>query len=174
MLLRDLNRDGKLDLVFANYVSNYVSARLGTGTGSFQSEIAVGLQAGDGQFWVDVADVNGDTRPDLVVANYDGNTVKVFLSSNGSFSGEVYTVSQVAPRVMSIDRAGPSSTVDATSVSYTVTFSEDVIGVDPTDFTVVRGGRPVRRCFKSSRQHFNLHGDHRRYYRQRHAQLEPD
>lgn len=42
-------------------------------------------------------------------------------------------------KVLSIDRADPDPT-SAASVSWTVTFSESVTGVDATDFTLVEGG----------------------------------
>src|SRR6516164_3889071 len=46
-----------------------------------------------------------------------------------------------APSVLSITRAVPvGPTTSASSVNYTVTFSEAVTGVDATDFQVVRTG----------------------------------
>ena len=46
-----------------------------------------------------------------------------------------------APLVTSIDRATPAGQyASATSVSYAVTFSQTVTGVDPTDFKVITGG----------------------------------
>jgi hypothetical protein len=45
------------------------------------------------------------------------------------------------PFVLSINRATPASaTVSASSVSYAVTFSKAVTGVDPTDFTLALTG----------------------------------
>ncbi|MEO6977987.1 MAG: cadherin-like beta sandwich domain-containing protein, partial [Mucilaginibacter sp.] len=57
----------------------------------------------------------------------------------GFTGGEVYTIDQTAPTVSSINIAGTSPT-NATSVDYTVTFSEAVTGVDGTDFTVTKTG----------------------------------
>ena len=88
--------------------------------------------------------MNGDGRPDLVVANYGSNNVSVLLGSgNGNFTGQVYTIDpsalNVSPQVVSIDRTTPANaTTNATSVSYTVTFSEAGDGVDPTDFTLAQ------------------------------------
>ena len=68
--------------------------------------------------------------PDAAVAIAD-------LTGNG------VTVSNIAPRVSSIVRAGgASATVStaATSVSYTVTFSESVTAVDAADFSVTATG----------------------------------
>ena len=51
------------------------------------------------------------------------------------------TIDQSAPVVASIVRAGASSLpLGATTADFTVTFSEPVTGVDPSDFTVALGG----------------------------------
>jgi hypothetical protein len=60
---------------------------------------------------------------------------------NGSFIGQSYTILQTYPTVLSINRwnpAGPNTS--ATSVSYTVTFSEPVTGVDAGDFALALNG----------------------------------
>jgi uncharacterized membrane protein len=74
----DLNGDGKLDLAVA-------TTGAGCGSGCPEGLVAVLLGKGDGTFkkaktyhtggfdaigWVAIADVNGDKKPDLVVANY--------------------------------------------------------------------------------------------------------
>jgi uncharacterized repeat protein (TIGR03803 family) len=76
----DLNADGKLDLLVANVCASsnncnggMVSVLLGNGDGTFQT--AVTYASGGGQAnSVAVADVNGDGKPDLLVANACGNT----------------------------------------------------------------------------------------------------
>jgi len=73
----DLNGDGKADLVVANCGSGGSSAcnspglvgvLLGNGDGTFQTVVTYG-SGGLGAYSVVVADVNGDGKPDLVVAN---------------------------------------------------------------------------------------------------------
>src|SRR5204862_228905 len=59
--------------------------------------------------------------------------------SAGFTSGEVYTIDKTAPTVSSIVRAGVSPT-NASSVVFTVTFSENVTGVDSGDFTLTVTG----------------------------------
>jgi len=62
--------------------------------------------------------------------------------ANGSFLGPQYEILQAGPRVVSINRALPiGQTTDGTSgVYFTVTFSSPVVGVDASDFAVVKGG----------------------------------
>jgi MSHA biogenesis protein MshQ len=51
-----------------------------------------------------------------------------------------YTIDNTAPTVSSIVRADANPTAGASSVSWTVTFSEAVTGVDAGDFALVPGG----------------------------------
>src|SRR5260370_590087 len=65
-------------------------------------------------------------------------------ASNGSFQGQTYAILQAlasGPSVVSINRtqAGDAAAY-ARSVSFTVTFSAAVTGVDSTDFTPVKTG----------------------------------
>lgn len=72
-LLRDLDGDGNLDLLTANFglandpANDTVTVARGDGVGGFAPPIAV--EVGDGPVGLDVADLNGDTLPDLAVAN---------------------------------------------------------------------------------------------------------
>src|SRR6202042_2004714 len=62
--------------------------------------------------------------------------------SGGFTSGDVYTIDQTPPTVSSITATTPSNTnpTNATSVTYTVTFSEAVTGVDASDFALTTSG----------------------------------
>jgi uncharacterized membrane protein len=71
----DLNGDGKLDLAVANTGSvccsaGLVGVLLGNGDGTFKKAKTYSTGGFDAIGWVAIADLNGDKKPDLVVANY--------------------------------------------------------------------------------------------------------
>ena len=94
-----------------------VTASTGTGSGT------LGLNLVDNDTIIDAA------------ANKLGGTG----TGNGNLTGQTYTIDKTAPTVSSINRVSATPT-NATSVSWTVTFSETVTGVDAADFTLARTG----------------------------------
>jgi len=100
--IADVNGDGKPDLLVVNACgisncdsSSTVGVLLGNGDGTFQTAVTYG-SGGYSAWAVAVADVNGDGRPDLVVANKcDGSscsngTVGVLLGNgDGTFQTAV-------------------------------------------------------------------------------------
>jgi len=99
----DVNGDGKLDLLVANQCgssglncgSGGVGVLLGNGDGTFQTGISYG-SGGENAISIAVADVNGDGKPDLLVANQcvSGNcssgAVEVLLGNgDGTFQAAV-------------------------------------------------------------------------------------
>jgi hypothetical protein len=85
----------------------------------------------------------GDVRLDLVDDDSITGTTSGLLGGtglkNGSFQGAVYHLLQTFPKVSSITANGPTTT-NASSVSWTVTLSAPVTGVDPTDFALLKSG----------------------------------
>ncbi len=122
----DLNHDGALDLITA-----------GGGTGG--STIAVSLGRGDGTFSpltkypvgsapeaLAIRDLNGDTHPDVVVANYLSRSISVLLGAgDGTLAAHVAYATGGKPRslaVADLDRDGAAdvvlASVEASSGSY--------------------------------------------------------
>ncbi|MEG4805020.1 DUF4347 domain-containing protein [Microcoleus sp. ARI1-B5] len=87
--LRDFNADGNLDLAVANPITgtngDFVSIRLGTGTGSFGNPTNFG--SGINPKAIAAGDFNGDGKPDLATA---GSNISILLGDGtGSFSNPV-------------------------------------------------------------------------------------
>ena len=90
----DFNGDGNLDLAVANQSDNTISLLVGDGTGVFAAPTGVPatLVTGHSPTALAVADFNaatysnGNSIPDLVVANQNDNTVSMFIcNGNGTF-----------------------------------------------------------------------------------------
>jgi hypothetical protein len=97
-----------------------------SGSGSTYT-VTVNTGAGDGTIRLDVLDDNS-----IIDA--------VGTPLNGGFtSGQVYNVEKHAPSVISVSRVNPNPT-NASSVDYTVLFSEAVTGVDLSDFALTTSG----------------------------------
>jgi len=77
-----------------------------------------------------------DLMDDDSILDDVGNSLGGSGAGNGSFTtGQTYSIDLIGPQVTAITRANPNPT-NATSVDFTVTFSEDVQGVDITDFVL--------------------------------------
>jgi hypothetical protein len=121
----DINGDGSPDVIVTDYNSNAAAVLLGNGDGTFQAikTFATGMAP----VAVAVADLNRDGRLDLAVTNYSGS-VSVLIGD-------------VPPHVVSINRTSPAGPItSASTVRYTVTFSEPVTGVDAGDFALALKG----------------------------------
>jgi hypothetical protein len=93
--IADVNGDGKPDLVVANYCANpcvadgSVGVLLGNGDGTFQAVVTYD-SGGSATNSVAVADMNGDGKPDIVLANQGTGSVSVLLGNgDGTFKSAV-------------------------------------------------------------------------------------
>jgi hypothetical protein len=96
VFVADLNGDGNLDLVQASSTPNgvaftqmgTVTVMLGNGDGTFQAGVT--YTTGTKSTWVAIGDLNGDLRPDLVVADYGTGDIAVLLGNgDGTFQAAV-------------------------------------------------------------------------------------
>ena len=104
----DVNGDGRRDLITANSNSNNVGVLLGSATtpGTFPATATFYNSGGTFPVGLGVGDVNGDGRPDIVVANSNSSTVGVLLNSAitpGTFLAAVtYGSGNTSPRGLSL------------------------------------------------------------------------
>ena len=119
--LADLTGDGIPDLIVANSGSNNVLVYPGTGDGEFAPAAngGHGFFTGTNPTGLAVADLNGDGRPDLLVANSGSNDVSVLL---GQGSGATWTMTP-----------GPRIKTDAGPVAVA---AGDILGTGRTDLAV--------------------------------------
>ena len=142
----DLNGDEKPDLVAA-YSGEYgngntVSVLLGNGDGTFQPPRTLGVGAGPDA--IAVADLNGDGKRDLVVANSSDNTVSVLLGNgDGTFRAQVATDTGPNPTSLSIADLNGDSRPDLIVAGTSVEIAQVALGNGDGTFesqqTVVSG-----------------------------------
>lgn len=82
IVVADVNRDGKPDLIVANNEDGTVSVLLGDGKGHFDPAAGSPVTCGRSPSDIAVADMNRDGNPDLVIAN-TGTPYLTILLGNG-------------------------------------------------------------------------------------------
>ncbi|WP_185267178.1 Ig-like domain-containing protein, partial [Halopseudomonas xiamenensis] len=113
--------------VYASYLSGSGSTAL-----VFRLTVADGQMDSTGISLGSSIDANGGTLRDVA-----GNDTTTALNTVGSTTGVL--VDAIIPEVSAISLDGASPT-NASSVTFTVTFTEDVSGVDISDFSLVTDG----------------------------------
>jgi hypothetical protein len=120
-------------------VSDFSLTATGVSTGSIASlsastgitiDVTVNSISGEGSLRLDLKSSSTGIADDA------GNAI-----SGGYISGPTYTIDKTAPTVSSINRLTPSTTpTNLSSVIYRVTFSENISGVDISDFSLTAAG----------------------------------
>ena len=97
----DLDDDGNLDLVTADWWGQQLSVLLGNGDGTFQA--AVGYGVGNDPNAAAIGYLNGDGYLDLVSANGSGSNISLLLGNgDGTFQPAEHTLSGNGPRAVAI------------------------------------------------------------------------
>ncbi|MGD8894905.1 MAG: FG-GAP-like repeat-containing protein [Acidobacteriota bacterium] len=141
----DVDGDLVLDVVLTHTSGSMVRWYRGDGTGAFTPGTGHGV--GSQPWSVDVGDLNGDSRPDLAVANVLGDTVSVLLNTGGTFGPATSYPVGDEPGWIRIGRADSDSDLDlvvANRSSDTVTvLLNDGAGAFPTTTEVLGYDRPA-------------------------------
>jgi hypothetical protein len=125
----DVNGDGRPDLVMATWCQlgcgiggkGRASVLLGNGNGSFQTAVVYST-AGAGSDSVVIADLNGDGRPDLIVANFCQIS---FSSCNNGDAGVLLNKTSFTTKAALISSPNPSL------INQTVTFTATISSTTP-------------------------------------------
>ena len=123
----DVNRDGRMDLVYLSGSS--VVVRIGNGDGTFGNEVASDVGATPAA--KAVGDVNGDRILDVVTSNSDGTVTVMLGAGNGTFTpAETYHVGSGAGSIALTDLNGDGkvdiAVADPTAgVTYLLTGNAD-------------------------------------------------
>ncbi|PSB05542.1 hypothetical protein C7B76_31270, partial [filamentous cyanobacterium CCP2] len=108
-------------------------------------EVAVNTGNGNGQIRLNLVDNDS-------IRNERGLSLGGTGNGNGNFStGETYAIDKTPPVVSAI-RRDRAQTTNASNVNYTVTFSQNVTGVNTTDFRLIPGGNVKGASITSVRQ----------------------
>ena len=128
VIAADLTGDGKLDLIVSDAAGSSVSVlRNTTAPGATTPTFAAKqtFATGNLEDSVAVADINGDGKPDLIIANLDDNTVSVLLNTTAPGA----TTLSFAPQQVFASGQAPTSVAVA-----------DINGDGKPDLIVERGG----------------------------------
>jgi hypothetical protein len=100
----DFDGDGNLDIAYTRYDPRVLEVLLGDGKGNFRRATVDGAALpSNTNYDLTVADVNGDGRPDIVIAYESSNmtafaprdgSIRVYLNQGGSSSAKSVTVSE--------------------------------------------------------------------------------
>lgn len=130
--LDDFDKDGKPDLAVSLYFGGQVAVLRGQGSGAFAAPVPYAVAAGSPRPTVlAIADINKDTYPDLITANYQGNNVSAIVNrKDGTFAPAVGTATGVSPNYVVAQDVTGDGYADAVVANT---------GATSNDFQLLRG-----------------------------------
>lgn len=116
-----LDGDANLDLVVANANSSTLSILDGNGSGGFSLSSTVTLPNGSGPSSVAIGDLDGATGPDLAVALFAGNSVRILVNNgSGGFTYAGSSVEAYSPTDVEIANFGDDADNDLLFSNYAI------------------------------------------------------
>ncbi len=107
-IIRDVDVDGFLDILFVNQLSNSLTIYWGNGSGAFgaSSTLSIGRSGGG----IDVGDLDKNGLLDIVVSNQDYNNIRVSMQTSPRTFAAASTISQsgfpTAIAILDVNRDG--------------------------------------------------------------------
>jgi hypothetical protein len=87
IVIGDINKDNRLDILIANRNASNVGVFLGQGNGTFSQQIIVSTGTNSTPTGLALSDLNSDTILDIVVANHQNDNLVILLGiGNGTFT----------------------------------------------------------------------------------------
>jgi gliding motility-associated-like protein len=106
----DLNKDEKLDMAVTSTLSNQVFILMNESSGNtFTFNNSLTLATGNGPWGLDVSDIDGDSDPDIVVANRNESNLDIFINDGNAspgFARNTLATSKPARNIISGDLDG--------------------------------------------------------------------
>jgi hypothetical protein len=140
--LGDLDADGKLDAVTADYLENTGTVLSGHGDGTFTAALEV--DAGPSPYANAIADIDGDGKPDLLFAdqdgNFDGGKVTI-LRNNGRPAASTGPAAGIDFGDQAQQTVGPPQAVTVTNEGDALLHvgGATLTGANPGDFLATAG-----------------------------------
>jgi len=124
VVVADVNGDGKPDLLLANFCADLpctakglLGVLLGNGDGTFQSAVTYATGGYD-TYWMAVADVNGDGKPDLLATNFCADSK---CTTHGTVGVLLNKTAQARTATKVASSPNPSRVGQAVAITATVT-----------------------------------------------------
>ena len=135
VILGDVNGDGELDIITANFNSANVSVLLGKGNGNFEDQQT--FATGTKPFAVKLGDINGDGSVDIITANQDSDTASVLLgNNNGTFQTQTTFSTGDSPRSVALGDLNGDGTLDIITANEVSNNVSVLLGTGNGNFAV--------------------------------------
>jgi FG-GAP-like repeat/Secretion system C-terminal sorting domain/IPT/TIG domain len=128
--IKDLDEDGKPELITTNRFTNNISVLKNKGhSGVVDFENHVDYPVGADPFFAAIADLDGDGRPDIITANSASDSISILKNMMGD---------TLAPEIISFSPASgiPGTTVKIKGKNFTGTSSIQFGGIDAASYIV--------------------------------------